>query len=178
MAEWGRRRAAPMSRPILLQAKYQKKNRLSAVYIFRASFSRPYISFGSYVREKERLLRRQVNATGAPPSHSSDTLRLFTLVMLTQSQSSQYCFLHFHVRSLDMLMLIEIDKSRYKSIASPENSVIIDFYRQIKLINRQLSSTIADLPTTFPMIDSDRHLRLENSKLVNIETSSNEKYCQ
>ena len=31
-------------------------------------------------------------------------------------------FLHFHVRSLDMLKSIEIDKSRYKSIASPENS--------------------------------------------------------
>ena len=27
-------------------------------------------------------------------------------------------------------MSIEIDKSRYKSIASPENFVIIDFYRQ------------------------------------------------
>ena len=51
-------------------------------------------------------------------------------------------FLHFHVRSLDMLMSIEIDKSQYKSIASPEKSVIIDFYRQIQLINRHLSSTI------------------------------------
>ena len=40
-------------------------------------------------------------------------------------------FLHFHVRSLDMLMSIEIDKSRYKLIASLENSVIIDFYGQI-----------------------------------------------
>ena len=68
-------------------------------------------------------------------------------------------FLHFHVRSPDMLTLmsIEIDKSRYKSIASPENSVIIDFYRQIKLINRQLTSTI-DLSTTFAMIDFDRHV--------------------
>ena len=63
-------------------------------------------------------------------------------------------FLHFHVRSLDMLMSIEIDKSRYKLIASSESSVIIDFYWQIKLINRQLLSTI-DLSTTFPMIDSD-----------------------
>ena len=62
-----------------------------------------------------------------------------------------------YLRSLDMLMSIEIDKSRYKSIASPENFVIIDFYRQIKLINRQLSSTI-DLPTSFPMIDFDRHV--------------------
>ena len=43
-----------------------------------------------------------------------------------------------YLRSLDMLMSIEIDKSRYTSIASPENFVIIDFYRQIKLINRQL----------------------------------------
>ena len=41
-----------------------------------------------------------------------------------------------------MLMSIEIDKSRYKSITSPENFVIIDFYRQIKLINRQLSTII------------------------------------
>ena len=56
-----------------------------------------------------------------------------------------------------MLMSIEIDKSQYKSIASPENFVIIDFYRQIKLINRQLSSTI-DLSTSFPMIDYDRHV--------------------
>ena len=47
-----------------------------------------------------------------------------------------------YLRSLDMLMSIEIDKSRYKSIASPENFVIIDFYRQIKLINRQLSTII------------------------------------
>ena len=30
-----------------------------------------------------------------------------------------------------MLMSIEIDKSRYKSIASPENFVIIDFYRAL-----------------------------------------------
>ena len=57
-----------------------------------------------------------------------------------------------YLRSLEMLMSIEIDKSRYKSIASPEKFVIIDFYRQIKLINRQLSSTI-DLSTSFPMID-------------------------
>ena len=62
-----------------------------------------------------------------------------------------------YLRSLDMLMSIEIDKSRYKSIASPENFVIIDFYRQIKLINRQLSSTI-DLSTSFPMIDFDGHV--------------------
>ena len=55
------------------------------------------------------------------------------------------------------MMSIEISKSRYKSIASPENFVIIDFYRQIKLINRQLSSTI-DLSTSFPMIDFDRHV--------------------
>ena len=47
-----------------------------------------------------------------------------------------------YLRSLDMLMSIEIDKSRYKSIASPENFVIIDFYRQIKLINRQLLTII------------------------------------
>ena len=47
-----------------------------------------------------------------------------------------------YLRSLDMLMSIEIDKSRYKSIASPEKFVIIDFYRQIKLINRQLSTII------------------------------------
>ena len=62
-----------------------------------------------------------------------------------------------YLRSLDMLMSIEIDKSRYKSIASPEKFVIIDFYRQIKLINRQLSSTI-DLSTCFPMIDFDGHV--------------------
>ena len=49
-------------------------------------------------------------------------------------------FLHFHVRSLDMLM--SIDKSRYKLIANPENSVTIDFYRQIKPIDRQLSTII------------------------------------
>ena len=42
-------------------------------------------------------------------------------------------------------------------IASPENFVIIDFYQQIKLINRQLSSTI-DLSTSFPMINFDRHV--------------------
>ena len=47
-----------------------------------------------------------------------------------------------YLRTLDMLMSIEIDKSRYKSIASPENFVIIDFYQQIKLINRQLSTII------------------------------------
>ena len=40
-------------------------------------------------------------------------------------------------------MSIEINKSRYKSIANPEHFVIIDFYRQIKLINRQLSTIIA-----------------------------------
>ena len=42
-------------------------------------------------------------------------------------------------------------------MASSENFVIIDFYRQIKLINRQLSSTI-NLSTSFPMIDFDRHV--------------------
>ena len=47
-----------------------------------------------------------------------------------------------YLRALDMLMSIEINKSRYKSIASPENLVIINFYRQIKLINRQLSTII------------------------------------
>ena len=62
-----------------------------------------------------------------------------------------------YLRSLDMLMSIEIDKSRYKSIASPEKFVIIDFYRQIKQINWQLSGAI-DLSTTFPMIDFERHV--------------------
>ena len=46
-----------------------------------------------------------------------------------------------------MLMSIEIDKSRYKSIASPENFVIIDFYRQIKLINRQFIDNYRALST-------------------------------
>ena len=59
-------------------------------------------------------------------------------------------------------MSIEINKSRYKSIT--ENFVIIDFYRQIKQINWQLSGAI-DLSTTFPMIDFER---LKCSSFLNL----------
>ena len=74
-----------------------------------------------------------------------------------------------YLRSLDMLMSIEIDKSRYKSIASPENFVIIDFYRQIKLINRQLSSTI-DLPTSFLLRPDKRRIKTLNSEMLKMNT--------
>ena len=80
-----------------------------------------------------------------------DNICFFQVLMQLYStllpSSAPYNFLHSRCLYkvppfLDMLMSIEIDKSRYKSIASPENFVIIDFYQQIKLINRQLLTII------------------------------------
>ena len=63
---------------------------------------------------------------------------LNTLQMLTLSISKTIELLQVRI----VLLSIEIDKSRPKSITCPSIIVIIDFYRHIKLVNRQLLTSI------------------------------------